>query len=123
MPQTFNYHLRCVWKLVTHCGERPIPPLTLCRHVTPRHDRVTILYTLWTILPSYHDTKKSSGHGYGEVVKGRNLNIFKTSVAHVRNLMFCNGVIRSHGCQTVFKDRGVLTNSYYHLYCDLGVSL
>ena len=29
-------------------GKRLMPPLTLCQLVTPKEDRVTTLYTLWT---------------------------------------------------------------------------
>ena len=28
-------------------AKSPVPPLTLCSHIKPKHDRVTTLCTLW----------------------------------------------------------------------------
>ena len=67
-------------------AKRPIPPLTLCCHVTLKHDRVTTLYTLWTT-PSVTVVKLSSVHAHGVVTRGRNFKHFKTSVGRARYWM------------------------------------
>ena len=38
-----------------------LPPPALCHHVTPKDDRVTTLYTLWTT-PSVTEARNSYEH-------------------------------------------------------------
>ena len=61
MPLSFNNRPRFVSDLVTQCQNVHLPPLTLCRHVTPKDDQVTTLYTSCTT-PSGSVAKNSSAH-------------------------------------------------------------
>ena len=85
-------HSHCWWydPLLQALDEMPFPSTTIqgfvcelvtqwpnvqslhsCRCITPKHDRVTTFYTLWTT-PSVTISKNPFAHGHGEMVRGGN---------------------------------------------------
>ena len=46
---SFNYHhSRFVFNLLSQWRNIHVPPLTLCCHITPKHNQITTLCTTWT---------------------------------------------------------------------------
>ena len=56
----------CVCDLLTQWWNVHLPPVTLCRHVTPKDDWVTTLYTLWTT-PSVGVARNSYAHAHNHL--------------------------------------------------------
>ena len=58
-PNAPVHRVRFICKVVTHWRNVYLSPLDLCLSVTLKDDRVTTLYTLWTI-PSFNVARNSS---------------------------------------------------------------
>ena len=80
---------------VTRWQNAHLPPLTFCRRVTQKDDRVTTLYTPWTT-PSDTVARNSFAHARGAVDRGVNFKHFKTSVGCTRYWTFRPRVTSSH---------------------------
>ena len=84
---SFKYCLRFVCDLLSQWQNVNVPPFALCHSMTPKDDRVTTLYILWTA-PLVTVTRNSSVHARNRLcmltVPNSEVENFKTSIGCTR---------------------------------------